>query len=173
MNTKPILSISPCNSYHAVAIRRSLVRMSDGRSAFKMYFVSIIGRDKPERFEWDKSLRTPGWFEGVFKQSMLQGVGFVTAFPHISKVFRFGPANETILNVRAFSTPDFSDLSLARDDGFMEFACLAEALIAADEYRAWAAAACVEDYLQSWSAQADMPVLSNTKLAAHWEKQKS
>ncbi len=144
--------------------------MPDGRSAFKIYFASIVGRDKPERFEWDQSTLTPVQFEGIFKQFAMPGVGFVTAFPHIAKIFRFGPASETILNVRAFSTPDLSNLALLRDDGFMEFACLAEALIAADEYGAWAKAASVEEYLQSWSAHADMPVSSNTKLAEYWDK---
>ena len=158
----------PCQTYQAVTNRRNLLRMPDGRSAFKIYFTSIIGRDKPDSYEWPSCPLTFDQFEENLKCSGLLGVGFVTAFPHIAKVFRFSPANETILNVRAFKSPDFSDLGLARDNGFVEFACLAEALIGADEYMAWANSKSVEAYLQFWSTHSDMPVVRNTKLAEYW-----
>ena len=51
----------------------------------------------------------------------------------------------------------------------MEFACLAEALIAADEYGFWAEAATVEDYLVRWSAFKEGPIVRHDKLLRYWE----
>jgi hypothetical protein len=95
-------------------------------------------------------------------------VGLVTCFPHITKVFRFSPSNETVLDVRELDTATLQPVDAARGDGFHEFACLAEALIAADEYRAWASARSVDEYLAYRSSQADFPVVSNTKLKDYW-----
>jgi hypothetical protein len=142
-----------------------LVRMPDGKSAFKIYYISIIGRDEPARFDWGRCAQTPAAFEALLARSGWEGVGFVTAFPHITKVFRFAPSMETILHVKAFHTGDLSPMSLEREDGFVEFACYAEAAIAADEYHAWAKAATVEEYLQYRSPFVDGPVRSHRKLA--------
>jgi hypothetical protein len=57
-----------------------------------------------------------------------------------------------------------------RGDGSREFACYAEAVIAADEYRAWARVATVEEYLAFRCDKTDFPVASNTKLAVYWEE---
>ena len=86
-------------------------------------------------------------FIKAFRESGQEGVGFLTAFPHITKVFRYAPKMEILQHVRAFDTKTFAPISLIRDD-FVEFACLAEALLAADEYKAWAAAGSVEEYLR-------------------------
>ena len=40
----------------------------------------------------------------------VEGSGFVLAFRHISKVFRFGPEAETALNVRAWKTQGMAPL---------------------------------------------------------------
>ena len=53
-------------------------------------------------------------------------------------------------------------------DGFREFACYAEAVIATEEYAAWARAADVEEYLKFQSNQADFPVVHHDKLARYW-----
>jgi len=66
----------------------------------------------------------------------VEGIGFVTAFPHITKVFRFGPEAETAMNVCAWDTRSMAPIGLGRSQGYVEFACLAEAAIAADEYNA-------------------------------------
>ena len=55
----------------------------------------------------------------------------------------------------------------SQGDGYYEFAHDAEAVIAAHEYRAWAQAGGVEDYLASRCEEADYPVTSNTKRAAY------
>ncbi len=47
---------------------------------------------------------------------------------------------ETILDVSEFDTDGMTPRDCARDDGSHEFACYAEAVLAADEYRAWAKA---------------------------------
>ena len=52
------MQISPCRMYHAQTVGRSLLRMPDGKSAFKTYYISVIGRDKPELYEWRRCPRT-------------------------------------------------------------------------------------------------------------------
>ncbi|MBT7164318.1 MAG: hypothetical protein HN904_16170 [Victivallales bacterium] len=161
------LNITPCNPYDARIGERELVRMPDGVSAFKVYFVSIVGRPHPERYEWDACPLTPGDFVDEFRQGNWEGVGFVTAFPHITKVFRFAPNSEILLHVAAYSTQTGDRIDLSRQEGYVEFACYAEALLAADEYRYWAEADEVEPYLQQFSSADQSTVRSHTKLAAY------
>lgn len=162
------MRIAPCRTYHSRTDRATLLRMPDGRSAFKVYYISIIGRDEPARYEWPLCDISPEAFETQLLASGVQGVGFVTAFPHITKLFRFSPGMETVLNVRALHTRDLAPMSLARDDGDVEFACYAEAAIAADEYHAWARATDVETYLAQRSDFVDGPIASHHKLADHF-----
>jgi hypothetical protein len=61
-------------------------------------------------------------------------------------------------------------MDCSRADGYHEFSCYAEAAIAADEYRAWARAATVEEYLAFRSTATDFPVASHAKLAAYWKR---
>ena len=162
------MQIAPCRTYHAQTVGRTLLRMADKKSAFKLYYISVIGRDTPERFEWRHSPRTFADFESAFLANGYEGVGFVIAFPHVTKIFRFSPGGETVLDVREFHTDGMRPMDCARGEGYHEFACYAEAAIAADEYQAWAKAATVEAYLGFRSEAADFPVRSNTKLSAHW-----
>ena len=162
------MQVQPCRTYHSKTISRSLVRMPDGRSAFKLYLVSIVGRANPERYEWDRAPMRPTEIEALFRASASEGIGFVIAFPHITKVFRFAPSAETVLHVRAFNTPELTTLDLAREDGHMEFACYAEAAIAAEEYAFWASAKTVEEYLARFSAFEDGPIARHDKLSAYW-----
>jgi hypothetical protein len=143
--------------------------MPDGKSVFKVYYISVIGRDTPERFEWARSPRTQPDFEAAFLAGGYQGVGFVLAFPHVTKIFRFSPTAETIVDVHEFHTEGMRPMDCSRGEGFHEFACFAEAAIAADEYDAWARAKRVEEYLPFRSQKADFPVVSNTKLGAYWQ----
>jgi hypothetical protein len=138
--------------------------MPDGKSVFKVYYVSITGRDDPARYEWGKAPLSRGDFERQFAASGLEGVGFVTAFPHITKVFRFAPSMETVLHVRALQTASLEPLNLDRGGGWVEFACYAEALLANDEYRFWAEASSVEAYLQAWSDFSEGPIVVHDKL---------
>jgi hypothetical protein len=166
--TMPSLTIAPSRTYHARTEKTDVIRLQDGKSVFKVYYISIIGRDKPELYEWAQCGLSLGDFADRVKFAGLQGVGFITAFPHITKAFRFAPSSETLLHVRAFNTKTLLELSLSREDGYVEFACLAEALIAADEYRAWARCETVADYLAVFSREADMPVANHAKLGAYW-----
>lgn len=159
------MRITACRPYHSTTVQTELLRLPDGISAFKVYYISIIGRDDPRKYEWEHCPLSPADFAIRLQSAGLEGVGFITAFPHITKVFRFAPAMETVLHVRAFSTADLTPLDLERDDHYMEFACYAEAAIAGDEYHAWAQAGTVEEYLASFSPFTDGPVISNTKLA--------
>jgi hypothetical protein len=164
------MQIAPCRAYHAQTVGQSLLRMPDGKSVFKVYYISSIGRAKPELFEWRLCQRTQADFEKVFLAGGYEGIGFVMAFPHVTKIYRFSPEMETIMDVREFDTEVMTDRDCSRSDGYHELACYAEAVIAADEYHAWAKAATVEDYLAFRSDAADFPVVSHTKLAAYWNR---
>ena len=161
--------ITPCRPYHSRTVRAGLLGMPDGKSTFKAYYVSIIGRDDPAKYEWEHSPVRIDDFAAQFTATGCPGIGFITAFPHITKVFRFAPAMETVLHVQAYNTADLSPLDLSRDEGYLEFACYAEAAIAADEYHAWAKAKTVEEYLQYLSSFVDGPVKSHTKFAEYME----
>lgn len=165
-------TIASCNPYDARIGNRELVRMSDGFSAFKLYFVSIVGRDQPRRYEWEQADLDRDGFVGQFRAMAWEGIGFVTAFPHITKVFRFSPQAEILLLVAAYDTRTGKPIGLDRGEGFVEFACYAEALLAADEYRFWAEAQTVPDYLAQFSDGAEATVQSHTKLAAHAAEQR-
>jgi hypothetical protein len=104
------------------------------------------------------------------KRAGVEGVGFVCAFPHIAKVFRYGPEIETVLHVRAFRPSDFTELDLARSDGYLEFACLAEAVIADAEYRLWAEARTVGAYLERWVDWQPVAVADEGKLGRHYRR---
>ncbi len=159
------MNVKPCAPYVGDLVRRTILRMPDGISVFKTYFVSIPGRDDPPRYEWAASRLPVEAAETMLRNSGMEGVGFITAFPHITKFFRFAPAVETVLHVRAFHTPGLQPMPLDRDDAFTEFACLGEALIAADEYQAWADAADVAGYLDQWSAWQHGGIKNPAKLA--------
>ena len=160
--------IKPCNTYHGKSAGTEMVRMPDGKSAFKVYFVDIVGRKQPERFEWMLSGRSPKDFLAGLAKRGIEGIGFVIAFPHITKVYRYGPNPEIVMNVKAYKTDGLEPLSLERGEGYVEFACLAEAVIGADEYEFWAKAKSVEEYLKQWSDFADGPIVDHEKLRRYW-----
>ena len=70
--------------------------------------------------------------------------------------------------MRAWRTEDFAPLSVERGEGYVEFACLAEAIIAADEFRFWAEAPSVEAYLERWCDWAEAPILDHAKLRRYF-----
>ena len=161
-------AMKPCNTYHGILSGKALHRGGDGRTALKVYFIDIIGRAEPAKTVWSESGMThDGSLEGLGRAEGVEGDGFVTALPHITKVFRFGPEAETVANVRAWNTRDLSPLALNRSQEYVEFACLAEAAIGAAEFAFWAAAESVETYFEQWCAESDWPIVSNTKLAAY------
>jgi hypothetical protein len=164
-----MLPIKPCNTYHGVLSSRELYRGADGKSAFKVYFCDIVGRKEPARTVWAQcGLAKADFLKSLAKIVSAEGVGFITAFPHIMKVFRFGPEVETNCHVRAWSTQDLKPLDLARGEGYIEFGCFAEAAIAAEEFANWASVKSVEEYLGRWAISANWPVARNDKLAEYW-----
>ncbi len=164
------MQVKPCRTYHGKTVGHSLVRMRDGRSAFKVYYISVVGRDAPERFEWERCPRTYGEFEQAILDSGVEGVGFIIAFPHVAKIFRFSPGGETVLDVREHHTEGLRAMDCSRSDGFHEFACYAEAVLAAAEFHAWAHAGTIEEYLGFRAKEDDFPVARHTKLAEYWER---
>ncbi len=167
------MQITPCRPYHGQTVNRSLLQMPDGISVFKVYYISVIGRDTPERFEWRHAPRTFADFETATRATGVEGIGFILAFPHVAKIFRFSPSGETVIDVREFHTDGMRAMDCTRADGFHEFACYAEAAIAADEFQAWAKAATVEEYLGFRSEAADFPIASHMKLAVYWSKRRT
>lgn len=160
------MRVSECRPYDARIVDCRLVRGRSGVRAFKIYRLSIVGRKCPARYEWEACGLPVRHVEQRLAETIPEGVGFVTAFPHITKVFRFAPEMETVLHVTAFDTGPWSPVDLSRPAGFVEFACLAEAEIAAHEYTAWADAESVEDYLKFRSPFAKGQVKAPSKLAA-------
>jgi len=164
-----MLEIKPCNTYHAVCTGKELLRGTDGKTTFKVYFLDIVGRREPARTVWAQcGMCEEDFLARLAKAEGVQGVGFVTAFPHVTKVFRFGPEVETNLNVRGWWTRDLRPLNLLRGEDYVEFACLAEALIAADEFQFWAEAESVPAYLEKWSNFAGHAIRRRDKLARWW-----
>lgn len=162
------MQITPCRTYHAITSSATTLSMPDGRSVYKIYFISIIGRDRPELYEWERCPFTREKFLQVFADGGHEGIGFVIAFPHITKVFRFAPSIETVLDVGEFETVSMQPKDCTRPDGYHEFACYAEAAIAAEEYHAWARSASVAEYLDFRCLGVDFPVVSHDKLAQYW-----
>jgi hypothetical protein len=140
----------------------------NGPHAFKVYYIDITGRPHRERYEWDRFGRERESVLAGLKRAGVEGVGFVCAFPHIAKAFRFAPESETVLHVRAFRPADFTELDLGRPDGYVEYACLAESVIADAEYRLWAAAPTVEEYLRRWVDWQPVAVADEGKLRRHY-----
>ena len=87
------MHISPCRPYHAEVVGRSVVRMNDGLSTFKLYFVSIVERDEPARYEWQASTLSPDDFTANFRRAGLEGIGFVTAFNLCNSAILNGKSN--------------------------------------------------------------------------------
>ena len=114
---------------------------------YKVYFADIAGRAQPELYEWEASGLAQADVIASIAAMGLKGVGFAISFPHITKIYRF---NRTNIDVRAFTTPDMRPMSLDRGEGFCEFACLAESIIANAEFLAWAAAPDVESWFEQW-----------------------
>ena len=162
------MQILKCKPYHARTTAHNLLHMPDRKSVFKIYYVSIVGRDNPEQYEWEHCLYTQADFEQAFLSSAFEGIGFVTVFPHITKVFRFSPYAEIVLDVSEFNTVDMKLKDCSRLDGSHEFACFAESVISADEYEAWANTASVAEYLLFRCSKTEFPVASEKKLTVYW-----
>lgn len=163
------MRIKPCRPYHAVLDSAKLLKMNDGKSFYKLYYFSIIGRDQPERYEWAHCSLDKANFERVFIEKGVEGVGFITAFPHITKVFRFSPLAEIVLDVSAYDTDTLKIRDCGREEGFFEFACYAEAGVADEEYRAWAEATDVQAYMTFLAGEEHYPVKKHDKLLKYWE----
>ncbi|MEW6357171.1 MAG: hypothetical protein AB1696_12655 [Planctomycetota bacterium] len=161
------MEVKPCSPYASKVCETQLVKMPDGKSAFKVYFVDITGRDKPERYEWGASGMSKDDFLKRIKASGAEGIGFITAFPHITKMFTFGPSPETNLYTNAFKTPDLSRLDL-NYSGSTEVACAAEMAIGAAEFEMWLRAESVEDYLARFAAAGATAFKNHAKLRAYW-----
>jgi hypothetical protein len=163
------MQLKTAKPYHAKLAGRSVIRMPDGKSVFKIYYLSMLGRDNPSRYEWEANPFTRENFEDSFSSGDFEGIGFITAFPHITKVFRFSPYTETVLDVREIDTRLGKDLDVSRPDGSHEFACYAEIIIAALEMAAWAQAPDVQSYLSFRMNVTEFDIQNNSKLADYWQ----
>ncbi len=165
------MQIKPARPYDAEVVQHTLWRERGNKSTFKVYFVSILGRQDRARYEWCKFHLSPDQFIARLEAThVAEGVGFITAFPHITKIFRFAPASETVLHVKACETENLSQLNLGRDDKYVEYACYAEAALAAEEYDAWARAQDMAEYLSDFSKFTRGTILFSDKLKRYWEQ---
>ncbi|NLF92844.1 MAG: hypothetical protein GX564_03065 [Oligosphaeraceae bacterium] len=162
------MKISPCNSYHALVEDCQILRKDDAQSVFKVYFCSITGRATPERFEWAHCQQSKQDFLDNLQKSNFEGIGFVTAFPHIAKIFLYAPQNEILQYVSAFKPTSGECAPLQRENNFLEFACLAEAVIAAQEFNFWAESDSVAEYLSRIGQFAPLSIVRNDKLQQYW-----
>ena len=115
-----------CESYHGISAGQAVLNMPDGRSVFKLYLLSIIDRNEPALYDWANSRLSISEFKVRFRERRYEGVGFVTAFPHITKIFRYAPEVETVVDVRELDTATLDKLDCNRNDQYHEFACYAE-----------------------------------------------
>ena len=76
-----------CQPYHGISAGQTVLNMPDGRSVFKLYLLSIIDRDEPALYDWASSRLSISEFKVRFRERGYEGVGFVIAFPHITKIF--------------------------------------------------------------------------------------
>ncbi len=155
----------PCMPYDARL--DGLELLGDGTPRLKLYYVSIVGRDGPERYEWGRSPVDRNLLAERLLEAFGDGVGFGVAFPHIAKLFRFSPSAETVIDVAAFAVEPFGPLDLSAEGGFSQFGCLAETVIAAAEHEAWALAGSVEDYLRAACERDRFAIHDNAKLGRY------
>jgi hypothetical protein len=148
--------------YNSRVVRTQLFRPA-ASTIFKLYFVNITGRAQQEKYEWEYAAYGIDTFLADLAGRNLQGVGFITAFPHITKVFRFGPKPETNLHAAAFATSMWEKIALERN-GWCEVACAAEMEIAADEFNYWAVARDVEEYAAKMSSRGAVSIVEPGKL---------
>ena len=92
--------------------------MQDGRSVFKLYLLSIVDRDEPALYDWASAGLSISEFKVCFRERGYEGVGFVTAFPHITKIFRYAPEVETVVEVRELDTDTLDELDCNHNDQY-------------------------------------------------------
>jgi len=158
--------VKVCAPYASEVVAKSSLRIEETGGAFKVYFISIVGREQREKYEWECCGTATDDFLRTLEARRPEGVGFVTAFPHITKIFQFGPNPETNLYTRAYKTSTWEELPLDYS-GSTEVACAAEALILADEFRFWLEASSVEAYLGRTSSAGSAQFASHSKLREH------
>ena len=141
-----MVKVKKGNPYTSKVVGKTQIVLEGTKSAFKIYFIDIQGRDDRAKYEWEHCGRTQEQFLEQLRDLNPEGIGFVTAFPHITKVFQFGPTPETNLYTTAYQTESFEELPLDYNEA-TEVGCAAEILIAAEEFRFWLEAQTVEDYL--------------------------
>ena len=158
-----MIEVKKGNPYTSTVVGKTQIVLEGTKSAFKVYFIDIRGRDDRAKYEWEHCGRTQEQFLEQLRQLSPEGVGFVTAFPHITKVFQFGPTLETNLYTTAYKTESFEDLPLDYS-GATEVGCAAEILIAAEELRFWLDAQTVDEYLAKTCDAGDAAFQNHRKM---------
>ena len=154
--------VKPVSAYTSRPVGVALLRLSD-KSAFKVYFMDIVGREEPEKYEWEASGRDRGAAMEQLKGAGLTGVGFICLFPHIAKAFFFGECGETNLYAQAFRGDPFRPSALDYARG-VEVACAGEMDVAAREFALWRKCATVEAYLSEFVVPEECGFANHGKL---------
>ena len=158
-----MIEVKKGNPYTSKVVGKTQVAFEDSGSALKVYFIDIRGRDDRAKYEWSHCGRTQEDLLERLGQLKPEGIGFVTAFPHITKVFQFGPTVETNLYTTAYKTETFAELPLDYS-GATEVGCAAEILIAAAEMRFWLDAESVDEYLAQTCDAGDAAFRNHLKM---------
>ena len=138
-------AVQPVNPYTSRPAGTAMLRLDDG-SAFKVYFLEIVGRDQPEKYEWQACGRDRQAAVAQLRDAGISGVGFICLFPHVAKVFFFGECAETNLYATALRGDPLRPSPLDDARG-VEIACAGEMDVAAREFALWRRCETVEDYL--------------------------
>ena len=69
------MKVQPARSYCGAVTPGSLLRGTDGKTAFKLYYVDIVGRAEPARYEWQHC----GMSKSEREQAMLSWPGLSSA----------------------------------------------------------------------------------------------
>lgn len=154
--------MSKTQSYTSHVNEKFLLTISK-TAVFKIYFVDILNREQKNKYVWEYAEITKKDLLNGIEKLHPQGIGFIIAFPHVFKIFRFGPSIETNLYSIAYNPKTMERLTL-QEEGWLELGCLAEIEISFDEFTFWATSPNVEDYLLNFSSKGNGSILDHSKL---------
>ena len=100
----------------AGAVVASACRCPTVELRFEVYCLSVIGKEQSHLFDWQSCDYTSDDFENRV-HSGIQSVGFITAFWRITKVFRYSPQTEMVVDVGYPDTRSFKSVSSDRGGG--------------------------------------------------------
>lgn len=162
------LNTLPNQPYYACIVDYELLEAFGGPDSMplaKVYFVDILGRDKPEDYEWAHSNLDKGKILQSIASSLLGLRNFgvphiIVVFPHVTSDYRFGDPRDggeretNLYKAGTFRTKDLEEGILdlegpAVSRSPFEVACPAEAHIIGEEFDFFNEAQNVRAYMKT------------------------